>query len=143
MEFKTKDTFFVKCEKLPSGTAQHRKATIVNGKIRTYPDDSYMAAKKLLRLLLRRHRPAVPYQGPIALEVSYLYETKTKKQVDTWKVTRPDGDNLLKVIKDCMTELGYFRDDSEVSIETMVRYWVAPGHGGIRIMIGEIKNEVF
>lgn len=143
MEFINKNTFFVKCDRLPSGTAQQRKAAIINGKIRTYPSDSYLTAKKLLTLLLRRNRPAVPYKGPIALEVSYLYETKVKKQIDTWKITRPDGDNLLKVCKDVLCELNYFNDDSEVCMETMVRYWVAPGQGGIRITIGEIKNEVF
>ena len=143
MEFITKDTFFLKMAKIPTGTAQQRKIGRIRGRVRTYPSDSYMAAKRILKLHLKRHIPKIPYQAPIYLSVAYRYEASSKKKIGTFKTTRPDGDNLLKVFKDCMTDLGFFEDDSLVVFESIARYWVAKGEGGISVTIGEIKEEVF
>lgn len=37
--------------------------------------------------------------------------------------TRPDGDNLIKMIKDVMTQLGYWNDDAQVYSETIERFY--------------------
>lgn len=143
MEFINKKSFFIKCAKLPSGTAQQRKYAVVNGRVMTYPSETYKKAKRDLTLLLKPHRPKTPALGAIYLSLAYQYETSTKKDYNTFKTTRPDGDNLLKVFKDVMTELGFWLDDSQVSVEAISRYFVPKGEGGIKVTIGEIKKEVF
>lgn len=143
MQYIEKEHFFMKCAKLPNGTAQTRRISSVRGRIRTYPSDSYASAKKQLKVMLKRHVKSFPYSGPVSLEVAYRYETSVKKNHYKFKTTRPDGDNLLKVLKDCMTELGFFFDDSQVCYETICRYWVPKGEGGIYITIGPIEEAVF
>lgn len=143
MKFIEKETFFLKCSHIPSGTAQQRKIAVVRGRVMTYPSDSYIEAKKVYTLLLNKHKPKTPITGAVFLSVSYRYETPKKKQQFTFKTTRPDGDNLLKVFKDCMTQLKFFNDDSQVCIEEVSRIWVPKGEGGILVTIGEIESEVY
>ena len=40
-----------------------------------------------------------------------------------YKTTRPDADNLQKLLKDCMTRLGYWRDDAQVASEIVEKFW--------------------
>ena len=54
------------------------------------------------------------------------------------KTTRPDGVNIMKGVEDVMTELGYWKDDAVLAIETVERW-----HGdlsGIMIIIEELAN---
>lgn len=143
MEFITKNYFFLKCSQIPSGTAQERKLAVVRGRATSYPSTSYLKAKRTLTRLLRDHKPKYPIEGPVYLSVAYQYETTSKKKIGTFKTTRPDGDNLLKVLKDRMTELGFWIDDAQVCVEEVSRYYVAKGEGGIKITVGEITEEVF
>lgn len=143
-EIKQDKRFFMKLEKIPSGTAQQRRFYYDKRQgVRTYPSESYRNAKKVLTSLLREHRPLEPYKGAVLLDVEYRYETKEKRKHDKFKTTKPDGDNLLKVLKDCMTQLGFYADDAQVCVEAISRYWVEPGKGGIRVHIAEISDEVF
>lgn len=145
MEEIRKIQFFIPLAKIPSGTAQQRKASInkYTGKIQTRPSDSYIHAKKLFCSLIWKHRPEEPFKGPLSLELGYRYEAQTKKMVNTFKTTRPDGDNLLKVFKDCLNDTGFFaNDDSQVASETITRYYVNKGEGGIYVKLCELKNEV-
>lgn len=143
MKFIEKETFFMRCASIPSGTAQQRKSAFVNGRIVSYPSESYKRARRQLYGLLRPHAPKIPFEGPVYLSVAYKYETSGKSKVDTFKTSRPDGDNLLKVLKDVMGELGFYHDDSEVAIESIARMWVAKGEGGILVTIGQVEEEVF
>lgn len=143
MEFITKESFFLKTSNIPTGTAQQRKFAKVHGVTRTYPSDSYVAAKRILTKLLLMHKPKYKIEGPVYLSVAYQYESSAKKKIGTFKTTRPDSDNLIKVLKDRMTELGWWNDDSQVCVEEVSRYYVAKGEGGIKITVGEITEEVF
>lgn len=137
--------FFLPIAKIPSGTAQQRKTSVnyYTGKIQTRPSDSYIHAKRVFCRLLLPHKPSVPFMGPLKLEIGYRYEAPTKKMINTFKTTRPDGDNLLKVFKDCLNNMGFFAmDDSQVASETITRYYVEKGKGGIYVKLSELKNEV-
>lgn len=81
--------------------------------------------------ILEKHIPAEPLKGPIRLQVyiTWPHTTESRKKLGglpVYKTTRPDGDNILKGIKDICTKLGYWKDDAEVAIETVVRF-----HGDI------------
>lgn len=145
MEESRKIQFFIPISKIPSGTAQQRNSRYDarRKKIITFPSQSYVNAKRLFCRLLMQHRPAEPFKGPLLLELGYRYEAPTKKMVNTFKTTRPDGDNLLKVFKDCLNDMGFFaNDDSQVASETITRYYVNKGEGGIYVKLCELKNEV-
>lgn len=132
--------FFVHMDKIPSGTAQERQYAY-NPRLRrvmTYPSKSYKEAKAIYRKALKQFAPVVPYKAPISLKIGLNYPTKDKKKIDNFKTTKPDGDNLLKVIKDVMNELNYFEDDANVAIEEISRWWSTPDKGGIYVEVQEI-----
>ena len=41
----------------------------------------------------------------------------------TYRVTRPDTDNLQKLLKDTMTQVGFWKDDAQVCKETVTKRW--------------------
>ena len=73
--------------------------------------------------LLSRHRPAAPLSGPAGLQVDWYFPTRRKSQNDMWKTTKPDTDNLNKLLKDCMTECGFWKDDAQVVREVITKMW--------------------
>lgn len=50
--------------------------------------------------------------------------------------TKPDTDNLQKLLKDCMTKLGYWQDDAQVASEIVEKFWADTV--GIYIKIEEL-----
>lgn len=45
-----------------------------------------------------------------------------------FKTSRPDTDNLQKLLKDCMTKAGFWKDDAQVCEEFVQKLWAAlPG----------------
>ena len=63
-------------------------------------------ARNTFESLLRRHAPEKPMEGPLSLTVEWRFATKTHKD-GAYRVTRPDTDNLQKLLKDCMTASGF------------------------------------
>lgn len=63
-----------------------------------------------------------------------------KRRLGTFKRTRPDGDNMLKLLLDALTETKLFwSDDSQVQIDCCYRRYVTTGETP-RILIS-IKNK--
>ena len=96
----------------------------------------------LFHALLLEHRPTEPLQGPLQLQISYVYpwrKAETKKNKATgwmWKATKPDTDNMIKTPKDCMSDLGFWEDDNQVVQELTEKAW--GDHYGIRIKIVQV-----
>lgn len=70
-----------------------------------------------LMWLLMPHKPQTPYNCPIRLSVKWLYpfrknEPKKNRIEELPCITRPDCDNLCKLLLDIMTRLGFWVDDS-------------------------------
>ena len=40
-----------------------------------------------------------------------------------YKTSRPDTDNLQKLLKDCMTLVGFWDDDALVASELVEKFW--------------------
>lgn len=98
---------------------------------RTYKTAPLIGWEKTLMRALEPEAPEKPYEGPIFLSVTFGYRAKTKKQQFTWKTTRPDTDNIVKTVKDVMTEAGYWKDDAQICWEECKKMWV--DEPGIRI----------
>ena len=46
----------------------------------------------------------------------------------SYRTTKPDTDNLQKLLKDVMTKLGFWRDDALVASEVIEKFWAdVPG----------------
>ena len=106
---------------IPSATPQQRK---LGGK-GTHPTEGLRLARATWQALMEKYRPARPMKGPVYLFVNLKYHTKRKlKTYQEPKTTRPDGDNLLKIIKDAATKAGWWLDDAQVYCEMITRHFV-------------------
>lgn len=101
----------------PNTTAQEHKVAIKNGKPYFYDTPEVKKTKEKLIGGLALHVPQEPFEGPVELKVQWLYPHNAKHKIGQWKETKPDTDNLNKALKDCMTQLGFWKDDSQVSVE--------------------------
>lgn len=106
----------------PTVTAQEHKVRITNGRPMFYDTPRLKAARSTFESLLRKHRPPLPLEGPVALTVDWHFGTKTHPE-GAYRVTRPDTDNLQKLLKDCMTRAGFWRDDAQVCREEVTKRW--------------------
>ena len=123
-----KDQFYLHFDTMPKGTAQQKR---YNGKSHTYfKDDKLLNAETEFKLALLPYRPAIPCTKPIKLIVWFAFDTKNKKlwgkPIDgvtfyEYKATRPDTDNYIKLFKDVMVKTGFFKDDSIVVDERIIK----------------------
>lgn len=116
----------------PTATAQQHK--ISNG--RFYDPPNVKAAREKLTSHLAEHIPDKPYTGPVELVATWCFPLTGKHTNGEWKYTRPDTDNLQKLLKDCMTKCGYWKDDALVCREIVEKFWAEMP--GIYIRIAEI-----
>lgn len=101
----------------PNTTAQEHKVAVRGGKPVFYDPPEVKKTKEKLIGGLALHVPSEPFKGAVELKVQWLYPHKEKHNIGQWKTTKPDTDNLNKALKDCMTQLGFWKDDSQVSVE--------------------------
>lgn len=123
----------------PTVTQQEHKVTVRGGKPRFYDSAKLKSARSLFESALAMVKPVLPMEGPVELFVEWKFPTKSHKE-GAYRVTRPDTDNLQKLLKDCMTKTGFWKDDAQVCRELVVKRWCRK-EPGIHIMAGEIHDE--
>ncbi|WP_305177798.1 RusA family crossover junction endodeoxyribonuclease [Faecalibaculum rodentium] len=109
--------------KPPRATGQMRKAVRTARGVRFYDPPHVAAARKTLLEGVKVHAPEAPLEGPVKLSCTWAFEAQRKKDCGTWKVTRPDTDNMQKLLKDVMTLAGFWKDDAQVAMETCRKVW--------------------
>ncbi len=107
----------------PTITHQEKKVHLVNGRPRFYEPDELKAARQKLTAYLGQHIPEEPYQGGIQLIVKWCFQTKGRHKDGEYRITKPDTDNLQKLLKDCMTSVGFWSDDAQVASEIVEKFW--------------------
>lgn len=117
----------------PTATAQEKQVRVVNGKPIFYEPPKVKAAKRTLIINLFRYKPIPPLEGALILTVIWLFPKGRSHKDGEWRVTRPDTDNLQKLLKDCMTECGFWKDDAQVVREVVEKRWA--DEPGIHICI--------
>ena len=115
-----RDQFYLHFDTMPTTTAQQKGVRIVKGKPMFYERAEVKTARQMFTLELKPHAPEKPSDKPIKLTVWFAFDTKNKKLWGQYKPTRPDTDNSLKLLKDCMSGL-FFKDDSQVVEETVIK----------------------
>lgn len=112
----------------PTTTHQQKQVTIKNGKPVFYEPDELKAARSKLMAYLGQHVPKNKYTGPVRLITKWCFPITGKHTDGEYKYTKPDTDNLQKLLKDCMTDCGYWKDDALVVSEITEKFWAnVPG----------------
>lgn len=111
----------------PTVTHQEKAVHVVNGKPVFYEPEELRAARAKLRAYLSRFTPPEPLEGGIQLLVKWCFPCGNHVS-GSYRTTKPDTDNLQKLLKDCMTAEGFWKDDAQVASEICEKFWAeVPG----------------
>lgn len=123
----------------PTITHQAKKLAVKNGKAIMYNSTELNAARVKLKAYLSGHVPERPLEGPVWLGVKWCFPIKGDHQDGEYKTSKPDTDNIEKMLKDIMQSLGFFKDDAQVVSEHVEKFWAKVP--GIYVMMWEIEEE--
>ncbi len=126
--------------KIPDVTHQEKRISVRNGKPVVYEDERLRDARQKFTSFLALHTPLEPLEGPVFLQTRWLYLSTKQHAKGTYKTTKPDTDNLVKLFKDCMTKTKFWKDDAQVAAEyTTKLYWNVPG---IHVVVGTMAEAI-
>lgn len=107
----------------PTVTAQEHKVRCVKGRPHFYDPPEVVDAKSKLTAALARNCIEQPFTSAVRLVVKWLFPISGKHRNGEYRATRPDTDNLQKMLKDCMTKCGFWKDDALVASEIAEKFW--------------------
>lgn len=120
----------------PRTTAQQKGERIIwtakGYQIMHYEKATVKHVRDVYTEALKPHAPEAPIEGPVEIKIIWRYKAKKAE----WKVTRPDLDNMEKLLLDCMTQVGFWKDDSQVCMKATAKTWSKDN--GIDIEVREI-----
>lgn len=110
----------------PTTTHQEKQ---VNWNTKTFYEPAELkAARSKLVAYLGQHVPNQKYTGGIRLITKWCFPITGKHKDGEYRITKPDTDNLQKLLKDVCTDLGYWTDDALVASEIIEKFWAdVPG----------------
>ena len=115
--------FFLPMTKVPTATHQEQAVQVVKGKPVFYDTPEVKAARAKLTGHLAKHAPEKPLRGAVRLLVKWCFPRDKSHRDGEYRTSRPDTDNLQKLLKDCMTKCGFWKDDAQVASEICEKFW--------------------
>ena len=114
----------------PKGQPRPR-AFARGGKASVYDPGTAEGWKSQIAAAAQPHLPDVPFDGPVAIKARFLFKRpkrlmrKRDPQDRIAHTGKPDLDNCVKALLDCLTTIGMWRDDSQVWLTHSVKWYVA------------------
>lgn len=124
----------------PTATAQEHRVKMINGRPVFFDPPRVKEAKANLTNHLKEYKPRNPLEGPLSLTTIWHFPTGKSHEDGEWRTTRPDTDNLVKLLKDCMTKTGFWLDDAQVVREEVSKLY-SENLVGISIQIDQLNNN--
>ena len=110
-----------------------------------YEDERLKDARQKLMASLAKWKydmkfSGMPDRNGVRLETVWCFPIRdgSKYQDGDYRTTKPDTDNLQKMLKDCMTAVGLWKDDALVCSEHVEKRWSV--NPGIFIVIEDIES---
>lgn len=132
--------FFMPMEP-PTVTAQEHKIAARGNRPIVYDTPEIKIAKEKLLAHLARHVIPEPLTGPVELQVYWIFDGHGNHEEREWKTTKPDTDNLEKMLKDCMTRCRFWKDDAQVVAEYVWKIYTNKTPG-IMVCIRELGKTL-
>lgn len=115
----------------PTITHQEHKVMVnrKSGRVQFYDPPELRAARAKLTDMVGKHTPEAPIEGAVQLLTKWVWPAEKDGQISMddasyrWKTSKPDTDNLIKMLKDCMTRTGYWKDDAQVTSEITQKFY--------------------
>nr|WP_252894885.1 RusA family crossover junction endodeoxyribonuclease [Liquorilactobacillus satsumensis] len=125
-------------KKIPTVTHQEKQVAVIKGKPHFYEPPELQSARSLITDHLGKFAPKEPFPpGKVRLLVKYCYLATGKHKNGEYKRTKPDLDNNMKLLQDCMTQLGFWKDDMYIVSLIAEKFWA--DLPGIYIKIEEVS----
>ncbi len=104
--------------------------------------------KSAIASTLREHLPASPLTGPVSVSLMFIFprpkghrgKTGLKDSAPWAHTQRPDVDNLSKAVLDCMTTIGVWADDGQISGLNVWKAWDDHGQAGCWVSVFEVTR---
>lgn len=114
--------FFISMEPPTVTQQEHRIGKRKDGSMYVYEDRDLKEARITLQNKIRPFAPEKPFSGPLRLIVKWCFP-RGRHEDGQYKTTKPDTDNLNKMLKDEMTKAGFWKDDALVASEIIEKFW--------------------
>lgn len=124
--------FFLPMKRIPTVTHQQKKVRVIRGKTVFYEPPRLAAARTLFEASLASYAPPEPIASGVRLAVKWIFPRGDHPD-GAYKLTKPDTDNLQKLFKDCMTAVGFWKDDALVCSEICEKFYGEPS--GIYVQV--------
>ena len=115
---------------IPKGQPRPR-AFARGGRAAVYDPGTAEGWKGAIALAARPYLPPAPLDCPLRLTVAFFFprpgRLSSKKSPDEQipHTAKPDADNALKAVMDCLTQIGMWRDDALVCSTIVEKYYAA------------------
>lgn len=121
----------------PTVTHQEKQ---VNFKTKQFYEPTELkGARQKLTDNLGRFKPQRKLRGPLRLYIKWCYPLRNKKIDGQYKDTKPDLDNAQKLLQDCMTDVGFWVDDSQIASLICEKFWASIP--GIYVRVEKIEES--
>lgn len=129
--------FFVPMKKIPTVTHQEKQVSVIEGKPHFYEPAELRNTRQLYMDVFGRYVPDQKMVGKVRMTIRYCFPLKGKHVNGEYKDTKPDLDNMTKLVQDCLTKLGFWKDDRYVVSLIAEKFWAKLP--GIFIRIEEVE----
>lgn len=123
----------------PTVTHQEKKVTVIDGRPIFYEPPELKDARQKLSAYLAPYAPKQPFKKALRLIVKWCFPITGTHTNGEYKTSKPDTDNLQKLLKDVMTAVGFWRDDALVCSEIVEKFHAE--RTGIYIMLMELNQN--
>lgn len=115
----------------PKATSQGagKRIVIIKNKPMFFKNKKAQSAENDLTLLCSRYVPAKPITEAVILNIDFVFpfrKSEPKRRIALGRVphtSKPDCSNLVKMIEDVLTELGFWEDDGQVADLRVTKAW--------------------
>lgn len=118
--------FFAVMDDIPRTTHQQRGVRIVRGRPMFYEKKEVQEIRRFYSAIFKAYRPPQPMSGAVAVRIGFHYPVKKPHKEGDVKFTRPDLDNMAKLVLDVATACGYWVDDGEIGLLQLSKSYSEP-----------------
>jgi Holliday junction resolvase RusA-like endonuclease len=126
----------------PRGKGRSRS---VMGRAKHYPDAKTVRAENGIGWIAHQamlKRDTTPLSGPVKLTIVAMHIRPTswpkRRQKELWKTSKPDLDNVIKLIKDGLNRVAWL-DDAQVCAISAAKYYGDFTREGIAVTVEEME----
>ena len=140
-------TIYFELEENPKGTAQMKGTAYQGGRIHHYEKKEVRQLRELyhheISKFFKNTKQSVPHlDGAVRFSAIFNYSIKDKKKWGLPKTSRPDADNIVKLLLDVCSDLNMWDDDAQVTCLEVRKFYAEKPSICVEVTPYDVKTEV-